>query len=144
MILHVTPVAAAVAALDIPGIAVARLNEMPQGLTGRPLPLLAPAIDRPYLTDWVARRLTLEGNYHNSYTLNYTLYQATLKDRGLFAVFPDLVASAEKVVNAFQRLVQVNGCKRIELAGWPQLGPVSDASDQKFHGATFALRVQEY
>lgn len=146
MTLHLAEVAAAVAALDIPGIAVLGLNEMPQALTNRPLPLLAPSSHEPsFLTDWEAVRLTTQGNYRNSYTLNYKLFQASAgKDRGLFTQYPEMVANAQKVVDAFQAIVAVAGCKRIELAAMPQFGPVPDSSGQIYHGAVISLRITEF
>jgi hypothetical protein len=144
--LHVTAVAAAVAALDIPGVAIQDVNEMAQGLTGRTLPLLTPGVaEGPFLSDWEPRRISLEGNYQNSYTLNYTLYYAPAgKDRGLFALYPGMVAAVEKVINAFQRLTHVTGCKSITLERIPQMGQIRDVSDQKYHGAVLSLRVIEF
>jgi hypothetical protein len=139
-------VAAAVAALDIPGIDVLALSEMPPAMTGRKLPLLGPSSHDPsYLTDWQAVRVSLAGNYANTYTLNYMLYHAPAgKDRTVFALYPEMVANAQRVVNAFQALPRVDGCKRIELAGMPAFGPVHDASGAIYHGVSFALRVTEF
>lgn len=144
--LRIATVAASIAALTVPGITILDLDEMPASLVGRPLPLLGPsAVNPTFLTDWETRRLTLQGNAQNSYTLNYTLYQVPVgSDRGLFAQYPVMVANAAKVVEAIQALPRVDGCKHIALAGMPQFGPVFDASGQQFHGATFALRVTEF
>jgi hypothetical protein len=144
--LRLADVAAAVAALDIDGVTVFDLDDMPQAVDPRTCPLLAPSASDPaFLTDWETRRLTLQGNVQNSYTLNYTLFQAKVgTDRGLFAQYPAMVATAQTVVDAFNGLSKVDGCKFIQLAGMPQFGPVFDASGQQFHGATLSLRVTEF
>jgi hypothetical protein len=144
--LHVAVVAAAVAALDIPGLTILDLAHMPPALTNRPLPLLGPSSHEPsFLTEWESRRLTTGGNYHNTYTLNWTLYQAAVSvDRTVFTLYPAMVDSAEKVVNAFLALTRVDGCKHIALAGMPAFGPVHDASGLIYHGAVISLRVTEF
>lgn len=149
MSLHWADVAQSLAALDIRSasarIPVLDVHELPQGLTNRPLPLLAPAVDRAFLSDWTATRITTAGNHQNAYTLNYAFYQAPFaKGRGAFEPFQDTVENVEAVLSAIQALPRVAGCKRIEVAGVPQVGLVRDASDQQFHGAIISLRVTEF
>lgn len=145
-VMRVADVAAAIAALTVPGITIWGLDEMKPALSDRDCPVLGPSANNPaFLTDWEARRLTPQGNQRNSYTLNYTLFQAPVgADRGLFKQYPDMVENARRIVEALQAVPRVNGCKSITLAGMPAFGAVSDASGQVFHGATFALRVVEF
>lgn len=145
-VLRVAQVAAAIAGLTIPGVTVLDLDQMKPALTDRDCPLLGPSANNPsFLTDWESRRVSTQGNYRNAYTLNYTLYQAPVaQDRGLFAQYPNMVENARRVAEALQAVPRVDGCKSITLAGMPAFGPVSDASGQQFHGATFALRVVEF
>ena len=145
-VMRVAEVATAIAALTIQGITILDLDEMKHALTDRDCPLLGPsANDPPFLTDWQARRITLQGNWSNEYTLNYTFYQAPVgADRGLFKQYPAMVENARRIVEAFQAIPRVDGCKSIALAGMPQFGAVFDASGQQFHGAGFALRVVEF
>jgi len=145
-VMRVADVAAAIAALTIQGITILDLPDMKPALTDRDCPLLGPSSNNPsFLTDWEAKRITLQGNWSNRYTLNYTLYQAPVgADRGLFAQYPVMVENARKIVGAFQAITKVDGCKSIVLAGMPAFGQVFDASGQQFHGATFALRVTEF
>lgn len=144
--LHVADVAAAIAALDIDGVTVYDLDQMPQAVDERACPALGPSASDPsFLTEWEARRLTTQGNWQNVYTLNYSLFQAKVaKGRGLFEQYPAMVAKAAAVVEAFQRITRVDGCKHIAVAGMPAFGPVFDASGQQFHGCTVSLRVHEY
>lgn len=145
-VMRVADVAAAVAALTIQGITILGLNKMKPALIDRDCPLLGPSSNNPsFLTDWQARRITTQGNWDNRYTLNYTLYQAPVgTDRGLFVEYPAMIENARRIVEAFQAITKVDGCKNIVLLGMPQFGQVFDASGQQFHGATFALRVTEF
>ena len=145
-VMRVKTVANSIAALTIVGITILDLDQMKPALTDRDCPLLGPSASDPsFLTDWQTRRLTTQGNQQNSYTLNYTLYQAPVgADRGLFAQYPAMVENARKVVEAFGALARVDGCKSIVLQGMPAFGRIFDASGQQFHGATFALRVIEF
>lgn len=143
--LHVVEVARAIAAMTIDGVTVAELEEMPLSATSRDLPLLAPAVDRAFLSDWVSRRISAQGNVAMAYTLNYTFYYAPFgQGRGLADIYPSLIAAVQTVVDAFNAVTRVNGCKRLELAGLPQVGLVRDASENQFHGALLALRVTEF
>jgi hypothetical protein len=144
--MRLADVAEAIAGLTIDGVTVLDLDEMPETVDPRACPLLGPSAARPsFLTDWEARRLTLQGNAQNSYTLNYTLYQAPVgQDRGLFKQYPTMVANAAAVVEALQAVPRVAGCKSISVGSLPQFGPVFDASGQQFHGATFSLRIVEF
>lgn len=145
-VMRVADVAAAVAALTIRGITILGLDEMKPALSERDCPVLGPSTNSPsFLTDWETRRISTQGNQRNSYTLNYTLYQAPVgADRGLFRQWPEMVENARKVVEALQAVPRVDGCKSLTLAGMPAFGAVFDASGQQFHGATFALRVVEF
>lgn len=145
-VMRVADVAAAIANLGVVGITILDLDKMKQALTDRDCPLLGPSANNPsFLTDWQARRISMQGNQENRYTLNYTLYQAQVgADRGLFAQYPVMIENARKIVEALQALPRVAGCKSITLAGMPSFGQVFDASGQQFHGATFALRVIEF
>ena len=145
-VMRVADVAAAVAALTIQGITIFDLPDMKPALTDRDCPLLGPSANNPsFLTDWDPRRITMQGNHSNKYTLNYTLYQAPAgADRGMFAQYPVMVENARRIVEAFQAITKVDGCKSIVLAGMPAFGQVFDASGQQFHGATFALRIIEF
>lgn len=146
-VMRVKEVATAIAALTIPGITILDLDEMPQAVSERPLPLLGPSSNDPsFLTDWASRRVSLQGNQVNEYTLNYTLFHAPVgADRGLFKQYPAMVENARRVVEALQaEPPRVDGCKSIALAGMPAFGAVFDASGQQFHGATFAIRIVEF
>lgn len=139
----------AIAALDIRSelarIAVIDVHELPQALTNRDLPLLAPAVDRAFLSDWTSTRISFQGNTQHVYTLNYALFQAPFaKGRGMFEPFDATVTNLTAVVDAIQGRVRVDGCKRIEVAGIPQVGLVGDGSDLRYHGGVIALRVHEY
>lgn len=145
-VMRVAQVATAVAALTIQGITILDLDQMKPALSANDCPMFGPSANDPsFLTDWEARRISLQGNWHNSYTLNYKLFQAPIgQDRGLFKQYPDMVENARRIVEAFQGLARVDGCKSITLAAMPQFGPVVDASGQQFHGAQIALRVVEF
>lgn len=145
-VLRLAEVATAIASLTLSGITILDLDAMPQAVMERACPLLGPSSHDPaFLTDWSARRLTLQGNQENRYTLNYILFQAPVgADRGLFKQYPAMVENARRVVEVFQALPRVDGCKSLTLAGMPNVGPVHDASGQTFHGALFALRVVEF
>jgi hypothetical protein len=144
--IHITEIADAIATLDIPGVHIRRLDQMPEAVDTRELPLLGPSANNPsFLTDWENVRITTAGNRKITYTLNYTLFQAPVgADRGLFKQYPAMVATAETVADAFNRITVVRGTQHIELAAMPAFGPVFDASGQQFHGATISLRVTEF
>mgnify|MGYP001572819090 FL=1 len=145
-VMRMAEVATAIAALTIRGITILDLDEMKHALTDRDCPLLGPSANDPsFLTDWQAQRITLQGNWSNQYTLNYTLYQSPVgADRGLFKQYPDMVENVRRIVEALQAVPRVDGCKSIALAGMPAFGPVFDASGQQFHGARLALRIIEF
>ena len=144
--IHVTEIAAAIAGLDIPGVRIKDLDQMPDAVDTRDLPMLGPSAQNPtFLTDWESVRITTAGNRQISYTLNYTLFQAPVgADRGLFKQYPAMVATAEAVADVFNSITVVSGAQHIKLAAMPVFGPVRDASEQLFHGATIALRVTEF
>lgn len=144
--LHLSDVATAIAALDIEGVTIKDLDEMPQAVDERECPVLGPSSHDPaFLTDWEQTRISVAGNRQMVYTLNYKLFQAPVgKDRGLFKQFPALVDTAQKIADAFNGLTAVTGCKHIRLEAMPAFGPVADASAQLFHGATLAFRVTEF
>lgn len=139
-------VAAAIAALTVPGITILDLDQMKPALSERDCPLFGPSANDPsFLTDWDAKRLTFQGNQLNNYNLHYTYFQAPVgADRGLFKQYPDMVENARKLVEALQALPRVDGCKSVKLYEMPRFGPVFDASGQQFHGATFSLQVVEF
>jgi hypothetical protein len=152
--LHLADVAAAIAALvvnaqDSAGkvrrLTIKDLHEMPASVDERECPLLGPAVDRAFLTDWESQRISAQGNTRHVYTLNYTLYQAkTGQGRGLFEQYPAMVATAQYLADTLHALTKVNGCQRLELAAMPAFGRVLDASEQAFHGATISLRVTQF
>lgn len=147
-VMRVAQVASAIAALTIRGITIHDLSEMKPALTDRDCPMLGPepsTENSSFLTNWTAKRISMQGNQENRYTLNYTLYHAPMgQDRGLFAQYPELVENARKIVEALQALPRVEGCKSIALDGFPTFGRVFDASGQPFHGAHFAIRIVEF
>lgn len=147
-VMRVAEVASAIAALDIQGIGIHDLKDMKPALTARDCPLLGPdpsTESASFLTGWMSRRISMQGNQDNRYVLNYTLYQAPMgQDRGLFAQYPEMVENARRIVEALQALPRIEGCKSIALEGMPTFGRVFDASGQPFHGAHFAIRIVEF
>lgn len=144
--LHLREVAAAIAALDFRVVTCLDLDAMPDAVTLRSKPVLAPSSHEPnFLTDWTAKRISTQGNQQNEYTLNYSLFFAPVgKERGLFKLWPEMVECAQTIVGVLQAQAKVDGCKSLTVAGMPQFGPVVDASGVQFHGATLALRIVEF
>jgi hypothetical protein len=155
-LLHLDEIAVSIAALTIPGVTaggvtipavtVLDLDQMPDAVDARRLPLLGPSSHEPaFLTDWESLRVSFQGNQRNTYTLNYTLFFAPVgAERGLFKQYPAMVACAQTVVGVFQAHPSVTGCQQLTVLGLPRFGPVFDASGQQFHGATLALRIIEF
>ena len=144
--LHLRNVATAIAALEIEGVTVKDLDQIPNTIEDRELPVLAPSSHEPaFLTDWEQEQISLARNRQTSYTLNYKLFQVPAgKERGLMKTYPGMVETAEAVADAFMALTNVPGCKYLTLSAMPQFGPVVDASGKLFHGAVISLRVTEF
>jgi hypothetical protein len=144
---HIQNVTAALAALTIavPKLSIRTEQDMLMQVIERDCPLLGPSSDPSFLTDWETRRISLQGNQQNSYTLNYTYFQAPVgQDRSLFAQYPVMVEHVKTIVDALQTLSAVDGCKSIALEDLPRFGPVHDAMGNVFVGATLSLRVIEF
>ena len=145
-VMRVAEVAAAVAAMTVPGITILDLDEMKQAVTDRDCPLFGPSANDPsYLTDWDTVRISMQGNRANNYNLNYTYFHAAVgSDRGLFKQWPEMMENVRKLAEAIAALPRVDGCKSIALNEMPRFGLVNDASGNPFHGAVFQLYVMEF
>ena len=145
--LAIVTVVDSIADLSVTGADILDLDEIPENVDGRK-PVIFPKPDG-FITALEVERMS-QGSLGTAlhdvvYTLNYRLcYGKVGEDRGLFKLYPDMVAIAVLFMNAILNNDVVTGLVDLSLAEAINFGPVSDPSGAMFHGCDFALQVLEF
>jgi len=143
---NVTTIATAIARLDIEGVNVHDLDNLPVSVAATDCPLLAP---RPtdFMSNLQFERQTFSPGartYTLRYTLNYMLfYQPLGATVSLFDEYPEFMDTVMRIVVAFAEMESMSGATEIVLGGVPEIREVTDVTGTGFHGALFALDVLE-
>lgn len=152
MVLNLLNVAEAIAALDVTGLEIRDINEIPAEVGLRSPAVLVPL--PAYITDFTMERDSYGGGSTAKmtvgYTLNYRLLYAPIgTDRVLtLAIFMDLTEMIGLILDAvlaidvldsdFSEVVDIVPLSVINM------GIVNDPADRAFYGCDFAFRVSEF
>jgi hypothetical protein len=146
--LQAAAVATSIAGLTVTGVTMCDISAIPEGVNPRDCPIIYPKPDGFLSGLSVEINSTGTGTSAKKtvrYTLTYMFVYAPIQsERGLFALYPDMVAKALVFIDAVLANDSITGCVDIfpqDIMNW---GPVTDPAGVAFHGAEIAFRVTEF
>lgn len=147
MALSAVTLAAAIAALDVTGLTIRDLSEIPQAITARECPQVYPAPEK-FLALEEAQQLTFGPSalWQFTYALTYRYVHGPVgNERTLSKTFPGHVAGYIGFIQAIARNAQLLGLNaHVAPVGTPEWGVLGDPSGQQFQAADLVIRVVEY
>lgn len=145
--LHITNVITAIDGLTISGLTICDLNEIPETVDERAAFLIPSPVEPSPITNFTYERVSFGMDTalgDATYTLNYKLFYAKAgMERGLFAVYPGLVALAMDVVEKILEQSALSGA-----ADWTpriaEIGLYADAAGSLWWGALISVDVRDF
>ena len=147
MALQISTICESIAALDIDGVNILDIDRIPEQADSRRA-VIFPKPDG-FVTNFVMVRDSFGGGSTAemtvTYRLNYRLCYAPIStDRGLFAVYPDMVAAAFRFLDAILAINTMTGLVDITPFDILSFGPVADPAGSMFHGCDIILEIKEF
>jgi hypothetical protein len=147
MSLAIATICESIAALDVDGVRIADIDAIPEAADAR----RASIIPRPdgFITNFTMVRESFGGGSTSKMTITYRLTYRLLfapigEGRGLFAVYPDMVAAAYRFLDAILAIDTMTGLVDIIPVDALSFGPVTDPAGNAFHGCDIVLEVNEF
>lgn len=145
--LHITDVITAIHGLVIPDLTICDLNDIPNEVDQRARYLIPSPVEPSPITDFTYERVSFGMDTalgDATYTLNYKLFYAPAGiERGLFDIYPGLLALAMDVVEKILQQSAINGA-----ADWTprlaEVGTYPDAVGKPWWGALIAVDVRDF
>lgn len=148
MALAIATIADSIAALNVTGLMICDLDQIPEAATTR-TPILFPKPDG-FVTDFeyepVSQGDGATALANVTYTLTYRFcYTPIGAERGLFATYPAMVAMAAAILDAIISIDNATaGAVEIVPLSIPVFGPVVDPANNGYHGCDISLLVKEF
>ena len=144
--LNLVTVAESIADLDIAGVTVRDIDQIPEAALTL-LPVLYP-LPNGFITDMTFTRQT-QGNsaaMDLSYTLHYRYLHAIVgSGGGLLTVYSGMIENIVKILEAIFGNSNLTGAVDVELNGVSDIGVMFDPAGQtQYHGVDITLRVLEF
>ena len=146
MSLSATGLAALVAGLEVDGVTIRDLDEVPQSINGRDCPMVYPAPEK-FLALEDATQLTFGPNalWQYTYLVTYRFVQAPVgSERAMAKIISATVNGYINFIQALTANAQLLGAAHVKPANTPEWGVLGDPSGEQFQAADIALRVVEY
>ena len=146
MALEIATVTNSIAALDVLGVTLKDVDEIPTAAKGLG-PIIIPGGN--FITDFVVERMSFGGGstakMNVSYTLTYRLLFAPVgAGRGFKGVIDVMVDKLALFLDAVLAIDTFGGGIDIEIVGVTNFGVVGDPADDDYFGCDIALRVLEF
>ncbi len=135
-----------IAALDVRGLTLFTLAQVPQALDERKCPQVYP-VPENFLILEDSQQITFgeRGLWQHTYLVTYRYVQAPVgQERGLSKILPGKAAGYARFIQAITRNAQLLGAAQVKPANTPEWGVLQDPSGQQFEAADLALRVIEF
>lgn len=147
MAMEIATIIDSISALSVDGLKICDLNEIPEVVDARQ-PVIYPKPDG-FITSLVLELDSFGGGstakMHITYNITYRLcYAPVASGRGLFEVYPQMVAAAYRFLDAVIAIDTLTGVEDIRPADALNFGPVADPSGNYFHGCDIVLAVMEF
>ena len=140
--INFTTVTNSIAALSITGVIVKDSDEIPSSI-GLNSAILCPRPDN-FITGFSARRDELSGQYLTvRYTLNYQYFHCAI-GQSLFADFAPMLDKLALIAKAFSADDTLSGALDNGLPSFGRLGPMMDASGNKYHGCEVSIPITQF
>lgn len=148
MALAFTTITNSIAAIDVLGVTIRDIDEIPEAVTPTMCPVLYPE-PVGFISNFEYTRQSQGGGAvalaDVTYNLTYTfLYAPVGSGRGLFDVYDDMVAKVGLILDAFIIADAATGAVDLTPDTPLNLGPVSDPAGNVFHGCQFVLNITEF
>jgi len=145
----ITAIMTALSDLSITGLTFCDTSEIPEGTDPFRVPMLFPIPDR-FISDFVYTRDSYGGGStalaHVNYNINLRLcYAPMASGRGLFDVYPSMVAMVVLILNKLIVSDTLSTAVDVQVAGVPVFGKVFDIHNNiPYHGAEITVSVMEF
>ena len=145
--LNIATIAHNISCLDVAGVKIKDIHEIPEAVVQRDCPVLYP---RP---DGFVTGLTVEIDSFGDasalktvrYVLTYRFLEAQLgTTRGLFDLYGDFVKHVFAILDKLIDSEALTGQVELNIESIGDFGPVVDPSGTGFHGCDIALSVMEF
>ena len=148
MALAFTTITNSIAALDVLGVTIKDIDEIPEAVRGRDCPILYPE-PLGFISNFVYTRDSQGGGStalaNVTYNLTYTFcYTPVGSGRGLLDVSDDIVAKVGLILDAFIIADAATGVVDLTPQDAINLGPVVDPAGYTFLGCQFVLNIMEF
>jgi hypothetical protein len=148
MALAVTTVATSIAALSVSGVTMKDLDAIPEAVLNRDCPIFYPKPEN-FMTNLRVEILSFgtgsSAKKNVTYQLNYMYLHSELgAGRSLLDVYPDVVAKAALIIDAFLGDDALTGTIDIKPQTALTFGPVQDVAGNWFHGSNMTFDVLEF
>jgi hypothetical protein len=145
--LHITDIITAISGISVSGLVVADLDEIPASADVR-TSLLVPSPGEPsFVSNFALERVTTGmslAGMDATYTLNYKfLYLPVGATRGLYDLYPGMVAMAADIIEAIANLTTLNGA----VTWKPLLGEfvvITDPTGTDWDGCLITIEVLDF
>ena len=141
-----TTVTNSIAALSITGVTVKDSDEITDSLGMSGTALLVPRPDN-FLTGLSIVRGELSGqNLTVRYTLNYQYFHCVIGGGlgGIFSVYQGMLTNIGKIIVAFSNDATLTGAIDNGYPNFGRLGPIQDASGNKYHGCEVSIPITQF
>lgn len=140
-------VADSLAGLQIPGVTVLGLDQIPEDAKNI-VPCLIPRPEN-FITDITFEKVSYGAEdvakMNMTYTLNYIYLHAPIgAGGGLLAVYGAFMTALAKILKAIFGDSSPSGAVDMALQGISGIGPIEDPAGNQYHGVEIALRVLEH
>lgn len=145
--LNLVTVAGSIAELNIPGVTVRNIDQIPESALPL-LPILFP-VPNGFVTEIEFVPVTMGANaaaMNLSYTLNYRYLHAVVgSGGGLLSVYTGLIVNLVAILTEIMGNGSPDGAVEMKLQSVSDIGALSDPAGQTmFHGVNISLRVLEF
>ena len=149
MTLAIMTVADSIAALEVAGVRILDLDQVPDALTERDCPVLFPE-PLNYVTEFSVERNSTGADLTEArktayYTLNYTFaYMPVGSGRTGLSRYDDMIRKLFAIIDQVILNSTITGLVDIEPQEMVELGPVPDPAGNQFLGARLRFRCMEF
>jgi len=147
MALEIAQICTSIAGLDVAGVTIADLDQIPEQVTSRK-PMIFPRPDG-FVSNFIMERNSFGGGSTAkmtvTYTLNYRLCYAPIGEgRGVFDIYPNMVEKAFLFLDAVLAIDTLTGLEDITPGDVIDFGPVTDPAGNLFHGCDILINIMEF
>ena len=147
MAMEIAAIADSISALVVDGLKICDLDEIPETVDPRQPTIFPNPVN--FVSNIEQVRDSFGGGsvakQHVTYDLTYRLCYAPVgSGRGLFEIYPDMVAAAYRFLDAVVAVDVMVGLEDITVIAIPAFGPVPDMAGNNFHGCDITLKVLEF